>query len=224
MKKRKFAMILMHIEGVRRNFTTSSPFFYSVFLLDEDQKRLLVFSIERHEALPIVATLHNLNMPRPQTITIAADSFKFLGYTLQEVHIEHFSFLPPLYHLCTCRLFWHNGESIQVQHTTMRPGDAIGLSLLMNAPLLVSEELYRELGVPLSSGQTPETLCAYQLLKREGVALPVRQSLRLGYSKTPLRDVLIKEFKAALSGKEPLYPEEDAEQRKQEYLDFLLGR
>ncbi len=36
------------------------------------------------------------------------------------------------------------------------------------------------------------------------------------------RDALVKEFKASLSGKAPIFPEEDMEQRKKDYLAFLL--
>jgi uncharacterized protein YndB with AHSA1/START domain len=54
--------------------------------------------------------------------------------------------------------------------------------------------------------------------------LPEGKQLRLGYSKTPLRNALVKEFKATLSGKAPIFPEEDMEQRKQDYLAFVLER
>jgi hypothetical protein len=40
---------------------------------------------------------------------------------------------------------------------------------------------------------------------------------------TALRDALVKEFEATLSGKAPPFPEEDMEQRKKAYLAFLLG-
>jgi hypothetical protein len=53
-------MIPVSIEGVRRNFTTSSAAMYSATLLDGHRRRIFVFSIEREEALPIVAALHNL--------------------------------------------------------------------------------------------------------------------------------------------------------------------
>jgi bifunctional DNase/RNase len=216
-------MIPMSIEGVRRNFTTSSPFFYSVFLLDETQKRLLVFNIERYEAIPIVAALHNIDLPRPQAIHVATEGFTFLGYTLEEALIENFSPLPPLYHLCTCTLCWRNGEAIRSQHITIRPGDVIALALLLKAQLFVSEPLYEQSGVPLREGQTPETVFAHHLLARAGVALPEGKTLRLGYSKTLLLDALLKEVKSAVLGKEPLFPEADMERRKQEYIDFLLA-
>jgi hypothetical protein len=53
--------------------------------------------------------------------------------------------------------------------------------------------------------------------------LPESKKLRLGHTKTPLRDALVKEFKACLLGKEPICPEEEMEQRKKEYMAFLLG-
>jgi hypothetical protein len=72
-------------------------------------------------------------------------------------------------------------------------------------------------------GQTPELYLINDLLKREGITLPEGKKLRLGHSKTPMRDALVKEFKASLSGKAPPFPEEDLEQRKKDYLAFLLG-
>ena len=59
-------------------------------------------------------------------------------------------------------------------------------------------------------------------IKRAGIAFPEEGKLRLGYSKTPMRDALVKEFKASLLGKTPPFPEEDLEQRKKNYLAFLL--
>ena len=80
-----------------------------------------------------------------------------------------------------------------------------------------------QMSTELPEGQTPELAFAKYLLKREGITLPEGKELRLGYSKTPLRDALVKEFKASLSGKAPIFPEEDMERRKREYLAFLLG-
>jgi hypothetical protein len=51
--------------------------------------------------------------------------------------------------------------------------------------------------------------------------VPESKVLRLGYSKTPLRDALVKEFKASLAGKAPIFPEDDMEQRKKEYMNFF---
>ena len=216
-------MIPVRVEGVRRNFTVSSAFLYSVSLIDETGQRLLVFGIERHEALPIVAALNNLTLPRQETINLMAETLKLLNHTLEEVCIESYTLLPPLYHLCECRLRLRSGETMQEQTKNIRAGDVIGLALLMEAPLLVSDELFKQMGVPLAEGQTPELVFAQYVLKREGIILPEGKELRLGHSKTPLRDALVKEFKASLLGKAPIFPEEDMEQRKKDYLAFLLG-
>src|SRR5579883_2003660 len=195
------SMIPVKVEGVRRNFTIDSPLMYSVSLIDESSQRLLVFGIERHEALPIVAALHHLTLPRSGAIHLMAETLTLLNYKLEEACIESYSMLPPLYHLCRCQLRWCSGSTVQEQTKQMRVGDAIGLALLLEAPILVSDELFKQEGITLSEGK----------------------KLRLGHSKTPLRDALVKEFKASLLGKAPAFPEEEMEQRKKEYLTFLLG-
>lgn len=194
-------MIPVRVEGVRRNFTVTSAFLYSVSLIDDTGQRLLVFGLERHEALPIVVALNHLTLPRPETIHLMAETLTLLHSRLEEVRIESHSMLPPLYNLCECQLSIRLGETVQEQTRQMRPGDVAGLALLMGAPIFVSDEL----------------------LKQEGITLPEGKKLRLGHSKTPLRDALVKEFKASLFGKAPIFPEEDMEQRKKEYLTFLLG-
>jgi len=216
-------MITVKVEGVRRNFTIASPLLYSVSLIDESGQRLLVLGIERHEALPIVGALHHLTLPRPGAIHLMAETLTLLNYKLEEVCIESYSMLPPLYHLCQCQLSWCSGSTVQEQTKQMRVGDAIGLALLLEAPILVSDELFKQIGVSLADGQTPELAFAKYLLKREGITEPSGKKLRLGHSKTPLRDALVKEFKASLLGKAPVFPEEEMEQRKKEYLTFLLG-
>jgi bifunctional DNase/RNase len=216
-------MIPIKVEGVRRNFTIDSPFLYSVSLLDEPGQRLLVFGIERHEALPIVAALNHLTVPRPLSIHLMAEALTVLNHKLEEVYIESYSMLPPLYHLCRCHLRWRTGSTVQAQTKQMRVGDAIGLALLLEAPILVSDELFKQMGISLADGQTPELAFARYLLKREGITVPEGKNLRLGFSGTPLRDALVKEFKASLLGKAPVFPEEEMEQRKKEYLAFVLG-
>src|SRR5690348_2069561 len=139
-------MIPVKVEGVRRNFTIDSPLLYSVSLLDESGKRLLLFGIERHEALPIVAALNHLTVPRPGIIHLMAETLSLLKERLEEVRIESYSMLPPLYHLCECQLCWRSGEMLQEQTKHMRAGDTIGLALLMDAPILVSDELFTQMG------------------------------------------------------------------------------
>jgi bifunctional DNase/RNase len=215
-------VIPVSIEGVRRNFGISSVFMYTVTLVDETGQRIFNVGVERHEALPIVAALHNLPLPRPQAINILADIIKFHSITLEEVSLEGIN-ISPIY-LFSTLLRWRKGDKSEiVQELDMRPGDALGLALLTGCLLLLSDELVKQLGVPLPEGQTPELYMINDLLKREGITLPEGKNLRLGFSKTPMRDALVKEFKASLSGKAPPFPEEDLEQRKKDYLAFLLG-
>jgi bifunctional DNase/RNase len=216
-------MIPVSIEGVRRNFRSSSVFMYSVTLIDESSQRIFVFGIERQEALPIVAALHDFPLPRPQTIDLMVDTLELLDCILEEVRIERHSMVPPLYNLCSCVLRWRNGAAVREQVLDVRPGDVLALALLMEAPIFIAEELAQQIGVALAEGETPELLFARYLLKQEGVTLPEGKKLRLGFSKTPLRDALVKEFKVTLLGKAPPFPEADWEQRKKDYLAFLLG-
>jgi bifunctional DNase/RNase len=216
-------MIPVRIEGVRRNFSVSSAFLYCVTLLDESSQRIFIFGIERQEALPIITALHDLPVPRPQTINVMVDTLKLLGSTLEEVHLESFSMVPPHYNLCSCVLRWCNGAAMLEQVLTMRPGDVLALALLMKATLFISDELSQQIGYTLAEGETPELVFARYLLRQEGITLPEDKKLRLGFGKTPLRDALVKEFKASLLGKAPTFPEEDMEQRKKDYLAFLLG-
>lgn len=213
-------MIPVCVEGVRRNFIASSAFLYSVFLLDDTGQRFLTFGLERHEALPIVASLNRWTLPRPEAINVMAETLKTLGCALEEVCIESHSMLPPVYNLCNCRLRWRNGETVQEQTRSMRPGDVIGLALLMDVPILLADELSEKMS-RLAEGQPLEAALARYMLSREGITLPAGREPRLGYSKTPLRDALVKEFKASLAGKAPVFPEEDMEKRKQEYLAYI---
>jgi hypothetical protein len=78
-------------------------------------------------------------------------------------------------------------------------------------------------GVILTEGETPELLFARFILRQEGITLPPGKKLCLGFSKTPLRDALVKEFKASLQDKGPIIPEEAMQQRKKDYLAFIPG-
>ena len=214
-------MIPVIIEGVRRNFGISSVFMYTVILIDEEGQRFFPVGLERHEALLIVAALHHLTLPRPQTINVMVDTLKLHDVTLVEARIEDFIWLSSIYLFSTILLWRHNNGDETEQKLDMRPGDVIGLPLLMNSPLLLSDNLARR-GIILTEGQTPELWQINDLLKRESIVLSEGKKPRLGYSKTPMRDALVKEFKASLSGKAPPFPEEDMEQRKKEILAFLL--
>ena len=214
-------MQAMTIEGVRRNFMISSVFLYTVTLIDEMGQYMLNISVERDEALAIVAALHNITLPRPQAIHLMANTLAFHGLPLKEVRLEHF-LQSPIFLFSSTLVWYDSDDNEQIQHYDIRVGDALALTLLMQCPLLLSDELARYC-VHLAEEQTPELYAIHDLLKRERIILPEGKKLRLGHSKTPIRDFLVKEFKASLMGKAPVFPEEDMEQRKKEYLRFLLG-
>ncbi len=211
-------MIPVNIEGVRRNFGISSVYMYTVTLIDETEQRIFNIGVERQDALPIVAALHHFVLPRPQTIDMMAETLKAFDIILQDVCIERLQLSPVVTLFALARL--RCGET--VREVDIRPGDALGLALLMEGPIFLSDELAKQIGVALAEGQTPELFMIEDLLKREGIALLEGKQLRLGYSKTPMCDALVKEFKASLLGKAPPFPEEDLEQRKKDYLAFLL--
>jgi bifunctional DNase/RNase len=214
-------MIPVSVEGVRRNFTISSVFMYTVTLVDEPGRRMFNLGVERHEALAIVAALHHLTLPRPQTINLLADTLAFHSVALDEIRLERVR--PSPIFLVTATLLWRPSDNRTREQTRdMRPGDAIGLALLMESPFVLSDDLAQQTGTTLADGKTPELCMIDELLKREGIVLPEGKKLRLGYSKTPMRDALVKEFKASLLGKAPPFPEEDLAQRKKDLLSFLL--
>jgi bifunctional DNase/RNase len=211
----------MHVEGVRRNFGISSVFMYTATLLDETERRMLNLGIERHEAIPIVAALNGLPLPRPPAIQLMADTLRLHGIALSSVRLEQFR-SSPLFLFATT-LQWRNRDGAEtLERRDMTPGDLVGLALLMESPLVLSDELERY-ALRLSDGQTPETYLIDDFLKRQGVTLEEGQRPRLGFSKTPMRDALVKEIKVALAAKAPPFPEDGLEQRKQDYLALLLG-
>jgi bifunctional DNase/RNase len=213
-------MLTMHVEGVRRNFGISSVFMYSVSLLDATEQRMLTIGVERHEAIPIVAALHHLTLPRPQAINVLADTMTHLGFTLAVIQIERV--LPSPLFLFAVRLQWRDADGGErTEERTMTPGDAIGLAVLLECPIALVGEA-EHYTVALAEGQTPELYWIGDFLKRQGID-PDGKRLRLGFSKTPMRDAFTKEVKAALLGKTPPFPEEDLEQRKRDYIALLVG-
>jgi hypothetical protein len=75
----------------------------------------------------------------------------------------------------------------------------------------------------LRLGKTPELYYAEQLLRHEGITLPGGKKLRLGYSKVPARDSVIKEVKATLSGMQQPPGKKEFERARKNYLKFVLG-
>ena len=100
-------MIPVRVEGVRRNFGISSVFMYTVTLIDEAERRIFNVIVERHEALAIVAALHHLALPRPQTIDMMAATLRFHGVSLEAMLLEQVS-RSPIY-LFSATLLWRDG-------------------------------------------------------------------------------------------------------------------
>ncbi len=113
------------------------------------------------------------------TIHVMVDTLKFHGVALEEVRLEHVS-ISPIY-LFSTALLWRNGSE---QKLEMRPGDALGLALLMECPLLLTDELERFL-VTLTEGQTPELYLINDLLRREGITLTEGKNCAWATAKHP---------------------------------------
>ena len=148
-----------------------------------------------------------------------ANAFRALNVVLEEVRIEQLQRSPLPFFYAVAQL--RNGET--VQELDVRPSDALGLAVLLGSPISVSEQLLEDVGVLLPKGKTPELYYAEQLLKHEGIILPEGKKLRLGYSKVPARDAVLKEIKATLSGIPQPSGEKEFEQARKNYLKFVLG-
>jgi|SRR5947209_14491281 len=210
-------MVAVTIEGVRRSFWRHD--FYVVNLWDEVGRRLLGIAIGQPEAYTLVMELNHMEVPRPTTLHLMVNAFRALGAIVEEVRIEGYK-ISPIPFICAVVRLKHGDN---VQELDARPSDALGLVAMLKCPLAVSEELLEKIGVVLPEGQTPEQHYAEDLLKREGIVLPEEKQLRLGFSKAPAREALVKEVRGTLLGI-PYFPtEQEAEQTKKQYLRFLLG-
>ncbi|OAT86154.1 DUF151 domain-containing protein [Desulfotomaculum copahuensis] len=214
-------MFEVNIEGVRRNFMISSAFMYTATLVDDTKKRMVLFFIERHEAIPIVAKLHGFPLMRPHTINVFNDTMKFNNLKLMGIQAEDFLTSPKF--LLDVRLVWKNTNGTEdIQQIQMSPGDTVGLAVLTECKLLLSSK-FEPMFITLEDDMTPELYQIHDLIRREGIVLPEGKKIRLGANKTPMLNFLIKEFKASQFGKAPVFPEENQSQIKKEYLEFLIG-
>lgn len=210
-------MTTMTIEGVRHSFWSND--YYTVSLWNEAERRLFDMSIGQPEAYVLVMERHHLPSLRPATIHLMVNAFKALNITIEEVRIEGYQTSPIPFFCAVVRL--HNGET--VQEIDARPSDALCLAAMSDCPIVVADELLNTTGITLEEGKTPEQYYAEQLLKREKLALPEGKKLRLGYNKTPARDAVLKEVKAALHGIPQPPTVDEYKQARHAYLAFLLG-
>src|SRR5262252_9568012 len=101
-------MVPVTVEGVRRNFGISSVFMYTATLIDASERQIYNVILERHEALAIVASLHNLTLPRPQTINLLASILTVHGIILEEIQFTRFSRSPS--YLASATLRWRDSH------------------------------------------------------------------------------------------------------------------
>ncbi|SRR5581483_2979867 len=211
-------MVAVTIEGVRRSFWRHDT--YIVSLWHEGERRLLDIGIGQQEAYTLVMEMQHIASPRPTTLHLMVNTFKALGVMVEEVRIESFATSPLPVFYAVVRL----GQGDMVQELDARPSDALGLAAFTQCPIVVKEDVLERVGIVLPEGQTPELHYAEQLLKHERIVLTEGKKLRLGYSKTPARDAVIREVKAALLGIPEPSGEKEFEQAKENYLAFLLGQ
>jgi bifunctional DNase/RNase len=77
-------MIGVQVEGGRRTFLPVNAFLYQVALLDKGSFRYLVLSIERDEAISIVAALEHLPLQRPEALNMLTSLLTRLERMLEE--------------------------------------------------------------------------------------------------------------------------------------------
>ena len=212
-------MIPMQIEGVRRNIQRSD--FYNVTLLDATQQRQLTIAITRPDSYTLVMALNHIDETPPVTLHAMSNILILFHILLEEVRIETILPSPIPFLFATARLR-REGEEQSVDVPT-KASDALVLATLMNGPILVSEQVLETIGTLLPEGMTPEVCYAQSLLKHEQIVLPEGKQLRLGYSKTPAKDAVTKEVKAALLGIPQPPTQQEHEQARKDYLRFLLG-
>lgn len=136
---RRQTMRKMLVHAVRHNVQTQQ---FTVILYDEVQSTALMIWIGPTEAAVIANALNKQMMPRPMTINLLVNLLKATGVQLEEVNINA---LKDEVFYATVKV--RNGNV--VQEIDARPSDAIGLALLMEQPLYVSEEVIERCGVAI---------------------------------------------------------------------------
>src|SRR5215211_4386592 len=99
-------MVPVQVDGVRRNFRQSSVFMYTVNLVEEGGRHIFNLGIERHEALPIVADLHHLHVPRPPTLQLLVDTLALHGITFTAIQLNDLH--PSPVYLVAATLHWRD--------------------------------------------------------------------------------------------------------------------
>ena len=139
-------MIQMFVTGVGFEETTGQPV---VLLNDSEQKHALPILIGMQEAGAISRAVQRLGLRHRTTHRLICEMMSTFGYDLDRAEIT----LTPdgAY---TGKLFMvPNGTSGQAIEFGARPTDAIILSLIEKAPLLVTEEILTRRGIELKTAE-----------------------------------------------------------------------
>lgn len=123
--------IKMKIKGLVIDPISKMPI---VVLQDLNQKRLLPIWIGVFEANAISLKMENIATPRPMTHDLVINFLNKLNISLEKIvvnDVKDNTFYAHIY----CR---HNNKIITIDS---RPSDAIALSLRMDAPIFVEEEV-----------------------------------------------------------------------------------
>jgi len=123
--------IEMHIKGLVIDPISKMPI---VVLEEREGERMLPIWIGVFEANAISLKMENIATPRPMTHDLVSNLLQSLHADIQKIvvtDVRDNTFYARIY----CR---HNGEVIPIDS---RPSDAIALSLRMEAPIFVEEDV-----------------------------------------------------------------------------------
>jgi len=207
-------MVPVVIEGVRKSLLTEQRV---VTLLDQAGRRFMNVRVPRAEALTIAMHVYGLDQPHLSPIHFMARTLQSLHVALEEVQIR----------LLNGGIFYavtrmHQGEI--VQEGEAKPGEALGLAVLMKAPVVVAEEVLERMGMHLPEGKTVELFWAEEVLKTFGLTLPEEKTLQIAYGRQRGRDAIFKEITQLAQAIDQPAPStsEELEQARQQVGDFQV--
>jgi len=142
-----------------------------VILKEMNSDRYLPILIGMYEASAIEVGLKNVPFPRPMTHDLLNHFLEKLQKSVEFIHITHIeasTFFATI-------VIYNEGEKIAID---ARPSDAIALAIRTKSPILVSEEILTQAGIPLKAMKKP---------KVEGLGDDDPRILGGGQGQSPLR-------------------------------------
>jgi bifunctional DNase/RNase/predicted DNA-binding protein (UPF0251 family) len=140
-----------------------SPTHRVLLLFDQMERRVLPIWIGLKEGEAIESVLTNTSTPRPMTLNFMASMLQAAGGALEAVEV---SVLKDDIYYAVARVR-KNGS---VREIDARPSDAIGLAIVVNAPIFVAEDILQRTGMVVPENfekiakehKTLEYLCSEQ--------------------------------------------------------------